>query len=59
MVWQIFSVVFHFIFLDCTAPFIVGIVTDAVPGAGDQVANDMGMKVQRGVCLEYKQIPCN
>ena len=42
-------------FSDCTAPFIVQIVTDAVPGAGDQMAT----KVQRGVCLEYKQIPCN
>jgi len=40
---------------DCTAPFIVQIVTDNTPGAGDMMA----MFVQRGVCLEYKQVPCN
>ena len=58
---------FSFFFLDCTAPFIVGIVTDAIPGndANDQVEAEaapvpaMGLKTQRGVCLEYKQIPCN
>ena len=59
--------VFFILFLDCTAPFIVGIVTDDSPGddANDQVeaaagaVPAMGLKTQRGVCLEYKQIPCN
>ena len=61
---------FFILFLDCTAPFIVGIVTDAIPGndandqveaedAGPPVVPAMGLKTQRGVCLEYKQIPCN
>lgn len=39
---------------DCTAPFIAQIVTDATAGAGA----DPETFVQRGICLEYKQIPC-
>ena len=41
-------------FSDCTAPFIAQIVTDATTGAGADAATF----VQRGICLEYKQIPC-
>ena len=41
-------------FLDCTAPFIAQIVTNNIPGDGANA----DMKVQRGICLEYKQIPC-
>ena len=41
-------------FSDCTAPFIAQIVTDATAGAGA----DPETFVQRGICLEYKQIPC-
>lgn len=44
---------------DCTAPFQVGIFTDAAMLAG--VANedaDAGFLQSRGVCLDYTQIPC-
>merc|ERR1712061_6687 len=35
---------------DCEAPFTVDIVTDGI--------SDGGTVVQRGVCLEYQQVPC-
>jgi len=35
---------------DSSAPFVVTIVTDATAG--------IGTPVQRGVCLDYKQVPC-
>jgi len=40
---------------DCTAPFTVDIVTNALPdqGAGIDNANP-----SRGTCLEYTQVPC-
>jgi len=43
---------------DCTAPFSVGIVTDA---AADDVAaaNMNNVAPSRGVCLEWTQIPCS
>ena len=37
---------------DCTAPFNVQIVTDAL--ADPQSA----ARINRGVCLNYRQIPC-
>lgn len=39
---------------DCSAPFVVHIVTD---DAGDVVAGNTA--VSRGVCLSYIQVPCN
>ena len=40
---------------DCTAPFEVSIVTDATT---DATAGTIAGS-NRGVCLEYTQIPCN
>ena len=39
---------------DCTAPFEVNIQTDATTDT--DTANDQ--RTNRGVCLEYTQIPC-
>merc|ERR1712156_906867 len=41
---------------DCTAPFQVAIVTDAMTDAGD--AATANLLPSRGVCLEWTQIPC-
>ena len=43
-----------FLFLDCTVPFTVYIVTDSGVDAG--IVGSTG--VNRGVCLDYFQIPC-
>ena len=44
-------------FIDCTGPFEVGIHTDttfdATGGTAQMTASN------RGVCLDYTQIPCN
>ena len=37
---------------DCTAPFAVQFVTNAI------AADTTGAQTQRGVCLEYKQVTC-
>ena len=39
-------------FSDCTAPFAVQFVTNAI------AADTTGAQTQRGVCLEYKQVTC-
>jgi len=39
---------------DCTAPFTVGVVTDAI----DEADNSAPAVGARGICLEYTQIPC-
>ena len=44
----------YIFFSDCTAPFIVNIVTDAT---ADAIAATAAAPA-RGVCLEYRQIPC-
>ena len=41
-------------FTDCTAPFTVGVVTDAI----DEADNSAPAVGARGICLEYTQIPC-
>ena len=41
------------IFLDCTQPFRVQIYTDATVAIAVTAATQ-----QRGLCLEYKQLPC-
>ena len=43
-----------FFFTDCTAPFTVGVVTDAI----DETDNSAPAVGARGLCLEYTQIPC-
>ncbi|TRY75607.1 hypothetical protein TCAL_15568 [Tigriopus californicus] len=40
---------------DCTKPFRVDIVTDAV---ADVTAGTDNTRQSRGLCLEYRQIPC-
>jgi len=44
---------------DCTAPFIIDVRTDTVSdiAAGANTANAAAME-SRGVCLEWRQIPC-
>ena len=39
---------------DCTAPFTIGVKTNAATDTGD-TASDL---LSRGVCLEYRQTPC-
>ena len=51
--WQKIQIWYLF-FSDCTAPFIVNIVTDAT---ADAIAATAAAPA-RGVCLEYRQIPC-
>ena len=46
--------IFHNLIADCTSPFTVQIVTDAIAGAVAPAAILPG----RGVCLEYQQLPC-
>jgi len=42
---------------DCTAPYAVGIVTDAMTDTPD--ATTANILQSRGVCLEWSQIPCS
>ncbi|XP_059097601.1 uncharacterized protein LOC131891925 [Tigriopus californicus] len=42
---------------DCTAPFRVDIFTDATTDLADDPPTE-NSKPSRGVCLEYRQIPC-
>ena len=49
------AIIFQNFIADCTAPFTVAIVTDAIAGAVAPAAILPG----RGVCLEYQQIPCS
>ena len=44
-------------FLDCTAPFSIGVVTDC--WADVSTAPNPVTTSNRGVCLNYQQIPCN
>ena len=41
-------------FLDCTAPFAVGVHFDALPETSSAIAGNPA----RGFCLDYLQIPC-
>merc|ERR1712226_235180 len=41
---------------DCTAPFRVGIHTDSISEKGAGINGD---KINRGICLEWRQIACN
>ena len=41
----------NYFFLDCLPPFVVEIKTD---NTADAIAG----QVQRGLCFDYKQIPC-
>jgi len=44
---------------DCTAPFSVDIITNAVSDVNaDPAANAVNTKHSRGVCLDYMQVPC-
>ena len=49
------AIIFQNLIADCTAPFTVAIVTDAIAGAVAPAAILPG----RGVCLEYQQLPCS
>ena len=49
------GIIFQNLIADCTAPFTVQIVTDAIAGAVAPAAILPG----RGVCLEYTQLPCS
>ena len=49
------GIIFQNLIADCTAPFTVQIVTDAIAGAVAPAAILPG----RGVCLEYQQLPCS
>jgi len=40
---------------DCTAPYGINVVTDAM---SDTAANAANTAVSRGTCLEYRQLPC-
>jgi len=42
---------------DCSAPFAVGITTNAAD-AGNDHDGDADLQQSRGVCLNYRQIPC-
>ena len=42
---------------DCSAPFVVGITTNAA-AAGEDQAMAMDLPQSRGLCLEYRQKPC-
>jgi len=44
---------------DCTAPFMVGIVTDALTDLAPPDAITANILQSRGVCLEWSQIPCS
>ena len=44
-------IMYAFWLLDCLPPFNVQIYTEATAGIATQA--------QRGVCLEYKQVPCS
>ena len=46
--------IFVIFITDCTAPFTVGVVTDAI----DETDNSAPAVGARGLCLEYTQIPC-
>merc|ERR1712110_1089520 len=48
----------HGSIIDCTGPFQVGIVTDTLLENTSTGAGDYG-PTQRGVCLQYTQIPCS
>ena len=41
-------------FIDCSAPFIVGIHTDGLEDA----ATEQTATTNQGVCLNYVQVPC-
>ena len=41
---------------DCTTPFSVGFVSDCY---GSPAAAAATAVANRGVCLEYRQLPCN
>jgi len=46
---------------DCSAPFVVGIFTNAAAGMEDDgmaVGAAMMLQQSRGICLNYRQIPC-
>ena len=49
------AIIFQNLIADCTAPFTVAIVTDAIAGGVAPAAILPG----RGVCLEYQQLPCS
>jgi len=43
---------------DCSAPFSVGIRTNAAVAGGNDNAGNADLQQSRGVCLDYRQIPC-
>ena len=48
----------YFCILDCTAPFSVQIVTDALTDKADATTANDDPNNSRGLCLEWTQIPC-
>lgn len=49
----------HNLLVDCTPPFEIGIRTNSPNAANDNQDANAAMIPNRGVCLEYNQIPCS